>query len=213
MAVRDDRKLRPIRERLPLIADARPVDSSLRRARGASRTKPHRAALRGSGRLVGVVDESVPGSANSWSDLCRTCTTSCNLLLLRRKTSQIATSASAGVLTLPGRAPRVAIAPSWSRWRLKVHRAATPFGEWSVGGLDESADGSVHFCVGKPMAPTSPLLAPTLSNFAPGSLGRMSRSRPRSARSSCRRRESIRTRFVAEFGNWRKQRHSRPGGS
>ena len=123
----------------PLIRNESAVDSSLRRARGASRTKPHRAALRGSGRSAGVVDESVPGSANCWSDLCRARATSCNLVLLRKKRPQIAKSPLRRTLTRRWRPPRVAIAPSWLRRRLKAHRSATPFGEWSVGEPDESA--------------------------------------------------------------------------
>ena len=39
----------------------------LRRARSASRSKPGRAAVRGSGTSAGVVDESATGSANFWS--------------------------------------------------------------------------------------------------------------------------------------------------
>ena len=135
----DARKLRRFRVWNPLIPGGGAVDSPLRRARGASRTKPHRAALRGSGRSAGVVDESVPGSANCWSDLCRACTTSCNLVLLRKKRSQIAPSPSGRTLTARLRPPRVAIVPSWLRRRLKAHRSATPFGEWSVGEPDESA--------------------------------------------------------------------------
>jgi hypothetical protein len=56
------------RVRLPL--DRRrsgAVLSRLRRARSASRTKPHRAAVRGSGKSVGVADESETGSAKPWS--------------------------------------------------------------------------------------------------------------------------------------------------
>ena len=41
-----------------------PLDSRLRRARSASRSKPHRAAVGGSRKLVGGVDESETGSAN-----------------------------------------------------------------------------------------------------------------------------------------------------
>ena len=140
--------MRRFRCRYPLIPGSGTVDSSLRRARGASRTKPHRAALRGSGRSAGVVDESVPGSANCWSDLCRARTKKCNLVLLRKKRPQIATSPSRRAFTRRLRPPRVAIAPSWLRRRLKAHQAATPFGEWSVGEPDESAAGSVRFCVG-----------------------------------------------------------------
>ena len=151
------RKLRRFRVRHPLIRSGRAVDSSLRRARGASRTKPHRAALRGSGRSAGVVDESVPGSANCWSDLCRACTTSCNSVLLRKKRSQIATSLFGAVLTRHWCPPRVAIAPSWLRRRLKAHRSATPFGEWSVGEPDESADRLGAFSSwGKPWFPHAP---------------------------------------------------------
>ena len=47
---------RPRQRRLPL-----------RRARDATRTKLSRRAVRGSGRSVGEVDESAPGSANPWS--------------------------------------------------------------------------------------------------------------------------------------------------
>src|SRR5918996_2824877 len=61
-----------IRDRLsrrldPRTADA--LDSLLRRARSASRLRPHRAAVRGSGRSPGTVDESETGSANLFT--CR----------------------------------------------------------------------------------------------------------------------------------------------
>src|SRR5262249_1869472 len=84
-------------------------------------------------------DESVPGSANCWSNLSRACTTSCNFVLRRKKRPQFATSPFATLLTHHLCLPRVAIAPSWLRRRLKAHRSATPFGEWSVGEPDESA--------------------------------------------------------------------------
>jgi hypothetical protein len=50
-------------------------------------------------------------------------------------------------LTAGSAHPRVAIAPSWLRRRLKVHRSATPFGEWSVGEPDDGETGSVRFCL------------------------------------------------------------------
>ena len=43
------------------------IDFCLRRARGVSRTKPHREAVRGSGESAGAVDENVPGSAKCWT--------------------------------------------------------------------------------------------------------------------------------------------------
>src|SRR5438874_7492748 len=45
----------------------RTLECRLRRARSATRSKPHREAVRGSGRSAGEVDESATGSANSWS--------------------------------------------------------------------------------------------------------------------------------------------------
>ena len=102
--------------RVPLDPPRPPsIDSLLRRARGASRLKPHREALRGSGRSAGVVDESIPGSAKCWSDLSRAQSEPRKLSLLRKKSSQFAGRPFPTPLTPLDTAPRFAIAPSWLR--------------------------------------------------------------------------------------------------
>ena len=53
--------------RMPLRRSRAERRLPLRRARDASRTKLSRGAVRGSGRSIGEVDESAPGSANPWS--------------------------------------------------------------------------------------------------------------------------------------------------
>jgi hypothetical protein len=65
------RNLRALRRQIPLQGPARKRRLPLRRARDATRTKPSREAVRGSGRSAGEVDESAPGSANPWSCSCR----------------------------------------------------------------------------------------------------------------------------------------------
>ena len=62
------RNLRGFRRQIPLQGRGAKRRLPLRRARDATRTKPSREAVRGSGRSAGEVDESAPGSANSWSD-------------------------------------------------------------------------------------------------------------------------------------------------
>jgi len=61
------RKLRGFRRQIPLRGPRVKRRLPLRRARDATRTKPSREAVRGSGRSAGEVDESAPGSAKSWS--------------------------------------------------------------------------------------------------------------------------------------------------
>ena len=62
------RNLREKRAGIPLAPPALvSIEFRLRRARDATRTKPSRETVRGSGRSPGGVDESAPGSANSWS--------------------------------------------------------------------------------------------------------------------------------------------------
>jgi hypothetical protein len=70
------RSFRKVRGTRSPSACASPLDavaSLLHRARGASRSKPSREAVRGSGRSAGRGDESATGSVNFWSRTLRAC--------------------------------------------------------------------------------------------------------------------------------------------
>ena len=64
---------------------------------------------------AGAVDEGATGSANLWSRLSRACDRNGKFVMLRKKRSQFAGKASAGLLTGPRAGPSVASAPSTGR--------------------------------------------------------------------------------------------------
>lgn len=136
--------LREKRVKRPLISTVYRILSPLRRARDATRTKPHREAVRGSGRSPGVVDESAPGSANSWSDVQST-RSGLQQTSLFTERSQFAGFSVEARLTQAIFVPRVADAPSTERPRLR----GSSKGNRASGGRSEGSDGgdtdSVHF--------------------------------------------------------------------
>ena len=124
------RNLREKRAGIPLASPALvSIEFRLRRARDATRTKLSRETVRGSGWSLGGVDESAPGSANSWSDSFLEHTGQrANLCVRTEKTAicviSFVRSPCECPLTATPRSPRVPIAPSTERLRLMALRSA-----------------------------------------------------------------------------------------
>src|SRR4029078_4273746 len=125
------RNLRPFRRRIPLRGCVPERRLPLRRARDASRTKLSRKAVRGSGRSVGEVDESAPGSAKPWSCLGRAHGVSRKYVRIVKKNPQRAGIAVCARLTPVPRDRSLLIAPRTERLRLMALRQADASAEVS----------------------------------------------------------------------------------
>ena len=125
------RNLRPFCRRIPLRGCVPERRLPLRRARDASRTKLSRKAVRGSGRSVGEVDESAPGSAKPWSCLGRAHGVQRKYVRIVKKNPQRAGIAVRARLTPAPRARSVLIAPRTERLRLMALRQAVASAEVS----------------------------------------------------------------------------------
>jgi len=127
--------LRGFRRQIPLQEPSAKRRLPLRRARDATRTKPSREAVRGSGRSAGEVDESAPGSAKPWSRLVRAQASRRNIVLLVKKHSQTADFAIGSDLTAHEPRRSVPIAPRTERPRLMALRQAVASAAvgWEVG--------------------------------------------------------------------------------